>query len=51
MDHLAGFAHLIDAARRSRIVLFAPNATVPFTLGEITESEQALVNRLAHRTD
>ena len=29
MDHLAGFAHLSNAARRSRIVLFAPNATVP----------------------
>ena len=29
MDHLAGFAHLIDAPRRHGIVLFASNATVP----------------------
>jgi|GEM_PF-3793047 hypothetical protein len=29
MDHLAGFAHPVDAARRRIIVLFAPNATVP----------------------
>ena len=26
-------------------------SVIGFTLGEITESEQALVNRLAHRTD